>query len=636
MLHINDLVYRIGGRLIFDGATVHIPAGSRVGLVGRNGTGKSTLLKLILEQLHPDGGDISVRPRARIGHLKQEAPEGSASLIDTVLAADTERAALLAELESEPDALHMGEIHERLNAIGAHAAPARAAAILSGLGFPAEDHERAVGEYSGGWRMRVALAAALFSRADLLLLDEPTNHLDLEATIWLESHLANYPGTLIVVSHDRELLNTVATRIVHLEGNKLIAYGGNYDAFVKTRREKMDLQSKAYSKQMEQRKKIESFIDRFKAKASKARQAQSRVKMLERMETVVNVVEDKAFTLDFPDPEPLSPPVISVEGGVLGYDGKPVLRNLTFRIDMDDRIALLGANGNGKSTLAKLITGRLDLMEGSIHKSGKLRVGYFAQHQTDELNMDDTPLGHMARALGNPPESKVRAHLGRFGFGVEHANTKVGKLSGGEKARLLIALMCREQPHLMVLDEPTNHLDIDTREALMSALNAFDGAVVIISHDPHLIEATADRLWLVSDGTVAPFDGDMADYRRWLLDQARTARRDAKSEAKPDAKASSNSNRKDDRRAAAEARQRVAPLKKLAEAAEKKVVTLTAKHAAAEAELADPALYNAPPEKVAALQKDIAALARSIADAEAAWMEAMETYEQAKMEHGVA
>ncbi|MGC2856021.1 ABC-F family ATP-binding cassette domain-containing protein [Novispirillum sp. DQ9] len=632
MLHINDLVFRIGGRVLFEGATAHIPANARVGLVGRNGTGKSTLLKLILDQLHPDGGSVTVRPRARVGHLRQEAPEGTATLIDTVLAADTERAALLAALDADPDPAHMADIHERLNAIDAHSAPARAAAILSGLGFPAEAHGRAVGEYSGGWRMRVALAAALFSRADLLLLDEPTNHLDLEATIWLESHLATYPGTLIVVSHDRELLNTVTNRIIHLENGKLTVYGGNYDAFVKTRREKMDLQAKAYAKQMEQRRKIESFIERFKAKATKARQAQSRVRMLERMETVVNVVEDRAITLDFPDPEPLSPPLLAVEKAVVGYDGKAVLRNVSFRIDMDDRIALLGANGNGKSTLAKLITGRLGAMEGSVRKSSKLRVGYFAQHQTDELNPADTPLGHMTRAMDNAPEAKVRAHLGRFGFGVEHATTTVAKLSGGEKARLLIALMCREQPHLMVLDEPTNHLDIDTREALMAALNAYDGAVVIISHDPHLIEATADRLWLVADGTVAPFDGDMADYRRWLLDQAREARR----EAKPDAPepAASAANRKDERRAAAEARQRVAPLRKAAETAEKKVEKLTAERAALETRLADPKLYDGPPEKVAALQKDLGLLTKALEDAEAAWMEAMEAFETAAAAEG--
>lgn len=632
MLHINDLVFRIAGRVLFNGATAHVPAGARVGLVGRNGTGKSTLLKLILGELAPDGGEVSTRPRARIGRLAQEAPDGSTSLIDCVLAADTERAALLAELETHPDPTRLAEIHERLNAIDAHSAPARAAAILSGLGFPAEDHDKPVGTYSGGWRMRVALAAVLFARPDLLLLDEPTNHLDLEATLWLEGHLASYPGTLIVVSHDRDLLNRVADRILHLESGRLTVYAGNYDAFERTRREKLDLQAKTYAKQMEQRRKIEAFIERFRAKASKARQAQSRIKMLERMEPVVNVVEESPITFDFPDPEPLPPPLVHCEHGVVGYDGVPVLRDLSFRIDMDDRIALLGANGNGKSTLARLITGRLPLMAGTMRTSSKLRVGYFAQHQMEELNPLDTPLGHMTKAMSakgtSPPESRVRAHLGRFGFGVEHATTRVGELSGGEKARLLIALMCHTQPHLMVLDEPTNHLDIDTREALVAALNAYDGAVVVISHDPHLVEATADRLWLVAEGTVRPFDSDMADYRRWLLREAREARREAAAAKREDRPAAAT--RKDERRAAADARRRLAPLKKQVEAAEKKVETLTARRLDLQARLADPSLYDGPPDRVATLQKELGEVTKRLEAAEAAWMEAMEAYEEAR------
>lgn len=643
MLHINDLTFRIAGRVLLNAATVHIPQGARVGLVGRNGAGKSTLLKLIMGDIAPDGGDIRLRPRASLGKLSQEAPEGPTPLIDCVLAADTERAALLAELENDPNhtmpAERLGEIHERLNAIDAHSAPARAASILSGLGFPAEHHSRAVGEYSGGWRMRVALAAVLFASPDLLLLDEPTNHLDLEATIWLEGHLASYPGTLIVVSHDRGLLNTVVNRIIHLDATRLVSYGGNYDAFEKTRREKMDLQAKAFGKQMEQRRKIEGFIERFRAKASKARQAQSRIKMLERMEPLVSVVEDQTISLEFPDPDPLPPPLLHAENLTVGYDGKPILRNVSFRMDMDDRIALLGANGNGKSTLAKLITGRLAAMEGSLRRPPKLRVGYFAQHQSEELNPADTPLGHMSRALAvngiAPPESKVRAHLGRFGFGVEHATTKVAQLSGGEKARLLIALMCKEQPHLMVLDEPTNHLDIDTREALVAALNAFEGAVILISHDPHLVEMVADRLWLVAGGTVTPFDGDMDDYRKLLLKEAREARREqsaAARQAKGEPAATSAANRKEDRRAAAENRQRLAPLKKAAEKAEKEAEKLTAKKEKLETTMADPKLYEGPADKVAALQKDLGEVTKALEDAEMAWMEALEAYESAAEE----
>lgn len=446
MLHINDLVFRIGGRALFDQATVHIPAGARVGLVGRNGAGKSTLFKLILGEYAADGGDISIRPRARVGRVAQEAPEGETTLLDCVLGADTERSQLLEEAETSHDPHRLAEVHERLNAIDAHSAPARAAAILAGLGFGAEAQARPVSSYSGGWRMRVALAAVLFIRPDLMLLDEPTNHLDLEATLWLQAYLATYPGTLVVISHDRELLNEVCNRIVHLDRTKLVPYGGNYDDFERTRREKMDLAAKAQVKQLEQRRKIQGFIDRFRAKASKARQAQSRVKMLERMGPVVSVIEDRGMSFDFPDPEPMSPPIIAIDNGIAGYGDKTVLSGLNIRVDMDDRIALLGANGNGKSTLSKVLSGRLKLLAGDMHRPAKLRIGYFAQHQTDELNMAATPYDHMAQLMKDAPEAKVRAQLGRFGFEQDRADVKVANLSGGEKARLLFALMSRDAP----------------------------------------------------------------------------------------------------------------------------------------------------------------------------------------------
>ncbi|WP_142848601.1 ABC-F family ATP-binding cassette domain-containing protein [Telmatospirillum sp. J64-1] len=629
MLHINDLVFRFGGRVLFDGATVHVAAGQRVGLVGRNGTGKSTLLRLILGELAPDSGEITIRPRARVGRVAQEAPDVDASLIDAVLAADTERTALMAEAETATDGLRIAEIHERLNAIDAHTAPARASAILSGLGFDSEAQLQPVRSFSGGWRMRVALASALFARPDLLLLDEPTNHLDLEATIWLEGYLASYPGTLLVISHDREILNKVVGRIIHLDQGKLVAYQGNYDIFERTRREKMELQAKAVAKQLEQRRKIQSFIDRFRAKATKARQAQSRIKMLERMEAVVPIVEERGISFDFPDPEPLPPPVIAIEAGQAGYEpGKPVLRNLSLRIDMDDRIALLGANGNGKSTLAKVLAGRLKLLEGDVLRSPKLQVGYFAQHQTEELNVEGTPFSHMLALMPQAPESKVRAHLGRFGFEQDRADVKVAQLSGGEKARLLFALMSRNAPHLMILDEPTNHLDIDSREALVQALNAYEGAVVLISHDPHLIELAADRLWLVDSGKVIAFDGDMDDYRRLLLDKAREERRD-KAGAAPSSAAPS---RKDERRAAAELRAQLAPLRKAAQQAEKKLTDLMAKKKLVEQKLADPKLYDGPAEKVTALQIEMGELDRAIAEAEALWLEAAEALENAEAE----
>ncbi|MEW5726811.1 MAG: ABC-F family ATP-binding cassette domain-containing protein [Pseudomonadota bacterium] len=625
MLHVNDLVFRFGGRTLFDQATVHVAAGQRVGLVGRNGAGKSTLFKLILGELHPDGGSVSLRARARLGRVAQEAPEGDTSLIDCVLAADAERAALLAEEETCSDGHRIAEIHERLTAIDAHTAPARAAAILSGLGFDAEAQARPVSSFSGGWRMRVALAAALFSTPDLLLLDEPTNHLDLEATLWLQAYLASYPGTLIVISHDRELLNEVCQRIVHLDQGKLVAYGGNYDAFERVRREKMDLAAKAYSKQMEQRRKIQAFIDRFRAKATKAAQAQSRIKMLERMEPVVPVVEDRAMVFDFPDPDRLSPPILAIENGVAGYDGRPVLKGLGLRIDMDDRIALLGANGNGKSTLAKVLSGRLALMAGELRKPPKLKVGYFAQHQTDELVPSRTAYDHMAEVMKDLPESKVRAHLGRFGFEQERADVKVESLSGGEKARLLFALMTRDAPHLIILDEPTNHLDIDAREALVAALNAFEGAVVLVSHDPHLVELVADRLWLVADGRVQPFDGDMAAYRAYLLERAREARRGDGAADKP-----AGASRKDERRAAAEIRAQLAPLRKKAQDAEKRLEKLMEKKAAVEARLADPKLYEGPADKVTQAQMELGDLEKSVAEAEAEWLDAHEALEAAQ------
>jgi ATP-binding cassette subfamily F protein 3 len=625
MLHINDIVFRFGGRILFDQATVHVAGGQRVGLVGRNGTGKSTLFKLILGELHVDGGDIALRPRSKIGRLAQEAPEGETSLIDCVLGADVERTELMAEAEISHDPHRLAEVHERLNAINAHSATSRAASILAGLGFDAEAQARSLNEFSGGWRMRVALAAVLFSQPDLMLLDEPTNHLDLEATLWLQTYLASYPGTVLVISHDRELLNEVCTRIIHLEANKLVAYGGNYDEFERTRRAKMNLAAKAQVKQLEQRKKIQGFIDRFKAKASKARQAQSRVKMLERMEPVMSIIEERSTVFDFPDPEELSPPIIAIDDGIAGYDGKAVLRNLSIRIDMDDRIALLGANGNGKSTLSKILSGRLELMEGDIHRPSKLKIGYFAQHQTDELIPGRTAFHHMAELMKGAPPAKVRAQLGRFGFEQERADVNVQNLSGGEKARLLFALMSREAPHLMVLDEPTNHLDIDSREALVSALNAYQGAVVLVSHDPHLVELVADRLWLVADGGVAPFDGDLLDYRKLLLDKAREARRGGGGGGGGDPR-----NRKEERRAAAENRAQLAPLRKKVQEAEKKMERLGTTKATLEARLADPKLYDGPPEKVTALQKEIAETAAAIGQAEAAWLEANETLEAAK------
>ncbi len=624
MLRIDGLVFRYGGRVILNQADAHVAAGGRVGLVGRNGAGKSTLFKLILGELHTDGGNLHTRVRARVGCVAQEAPEGEQTLLDCVLAADLERTQLLAEAEACHDPHHLGEIHERLNAIDAHSAPSRAASILAGLGFDPEAQARSVSSFSGGWRMRVALAAALFSLPDLLLLDEPTNHLDLEATLWLQSFLASYPGTLIVISHDRELLNEVCNRILHLDNGKLEAYGGNYDAFVRVRREKIDLAAKARTKQVEERKRIQSFIDRFRAKATKAAQAQSRIKMLERMEPLTEVIEERSISFDFPQPEALSPPIVVVENATAGYGDTTVLRGLNLRIDMDDRIALLGANGNGKSTLAKILSGKLQPLTGETRSSSRLRIGYFAQHQSEELTADRTAYDHMAEVMRPAPEAKVRAQLGRFGFAQDRADVPAGNLSGGEKARLLFALMSRDAPHLIILDEPTNHLDIEARESLVSALNAYEGAVVLVSHDPHLIELTADRLWLVADGRVCDFDGDLNDYRKLLLDKAREGR-------KSGGGTGAGNSRKDERRAAAATRVQLAPLRRKVVEAEKTLEKLTAEKREIERKLADPILYQAGSgaDQVVSLRRRAGELDKAIIETEEQWLLAQEEMEMA-------
>jgi ATP-binding cassette subfamily F protein 3 len=631
MLQITDLTYRIGGRVILDRVSATIPDGHKVGLIGRNGAGKSTLLKLISGDLPGDGGDIVLSKRARMGVVSQEAPAGSRSLLETVLAADTERADLLAEAETTTDPHRIAEVHTRLADIDAHTAEARAAAILSGLGFDGDAQQRPCDDFSGGWRMRVALAATLFLRPDLLLLDEPTNHLDLEATIWLENYLINYPGTIILISHDRDLLNRVVKSIAHLHDGTVTLYGGNYDKFAKTRREQMELASKHYEKQIAQQKHLQSFIDRFRAKASKAKQAQSRVKMLEKMGPAIPVVEDRGISFDFPSPKELPPPLINIHDGDVGYEeGKPILRNISLRIDMDDRIALLGANGNGKSTLAKLLADRLQLMSGEKHSSNKLRIGYFAQHQTDELRGDETPYQHMASLMPDVIEHKVRAQLGRFAFEGAKGDTKVKDLSGGEKARLLFALMTLDAPHMLILDEPTNHLDIDSRDALNHALNAYEGAVIIISHDPYLIEACADRLVLVADGTVTSFDGDVAEYRQYLLDRARMERRanknggeDGNGNGKP-----AKRDRKAERQQAAEKRKVAAPIKREVEKLEKQMEKLSERKAGIEEKMADPTLYeDANAQKLADIQKELGQIENDLAMVEQKWLDKQEEYD---------
>ncbi|MBN8543910.1 MAG: ABC-F family ATP-binding cassette domain-containing protein [Alphaproteobacteria bacterium] len=533
MLSISDLTYRIGGRTLLDKASLSIGAGQRVGLVGPNGIGKSTLFKLISNELVADSGEISLVKNASVGWVRQDLPEDDTPLIDIVLAADTERAALMKEAETVTDPDRMGYIYTRLDEISAYDAPSRAATILSGLGFDDEAQQRPISDFSGGWRMRVALAATLFRQPNLLMLDEPTNHLDFEAMVWLENYLMRYNETLLIISHDRDILNKTVTHILHMENQKLNAYTGTYDEFERRRAEKMLNQTALREKQLKQREHMMKFVERFGAKASKARQAQSRLKAIAKMDIVDAVMADRVTAFEFPEPQELRSPLITLDGVDAGYEtGKPILKNLDLRIDMDDRIALLGANGNGKSTLVKLLSGRLPPMKGTINKSGKLKVGYFAQFQTDELEVDQTPYQIMQAAMKGVHESKVRAALGRFGFDKDKSDTKVGDCSGGEKARLLFCLMSYDAPHIMLLDEPTNHLDIDAREALMQALNNYSGAVILVSHDPHLVDSVADRLWLVADGTCVPYEDDLEGYKKLVVQQRRRERESARKEGR--------------------------------------------------------------------------------------------------------
>ena len=606
MLRIDDLTYRIGGRVLFDRASVTVNAGHHVGFVGRNGVGKTTLLRLITGTLEPESGMTIIPARWRIGMTMQEAPSGSMSLLEAVLGADDELTALQREATEATDPVRIAEIHDRLHDKAAHSAPARAARILAGLGFNHEAQQRPLDAFSGGWRMRVMLAALLFIKPELLLLDEPTNHLDLEATLWLESYLRRYEGTMLLVSHDRDLLNGVARQILHLEHGRLTLYTGDYDSFERTRQMRIEHDAKLRSRQEAQRAHIQKFVDRFRYKATKARQAQSRLKMLERMEPIPEHRDEAGTSFRFPDPEPLAPPLFSARGVSVGYDGSPVLRRLSLRLDGGDRIALLGANGNGKSTLLRLLAGRLSPMGGEMAVAPKMRVGYFAQHQADELDLSATPIVELSRRRPGDPAEQIRSQLGRFGFSRERAETTVDSLSGGEKARLLFALMTSHKPHVLLLDEPTNHLDVYSRQALIQAINAFAGAVVIVSHDPHVINLTADRFWRVADGTVVPFDGDLGDYRNLLLTGLDRDRRERNSANTSPREAQS---RRVQRRVAAAHRKELAPLRRDLQHAERMLEKLSAEKTELEAVLADPGLYDGDSTKLVALQKDLGRVA---------------------------
>ncbi|SFO78438.1 ATP-binding cassette, subfamily F, member 3 [Bradyrhizobium sp. Ghvi] len=618
MLTITDLSVRLAGRLLIDSSSVQITPGSRVGMVGRNGTGKSTLFKVIRGELAAEHGSVTLPPRWRVGSLAQEAPDGPESLISVVLKADLERDALLAEAETATDPHRIAEIQTRLVDIDAHSAPSRAAAILSGLGFSAADQMRPCAEFSGGWRMRVALAATLFAAPDLLLLDEPTNYLDLEGTLWLEDHLAHYPRTVIVISHDRDLLESSVDQILHLERGKLTLYKGTYSSFEEQRAARELLDAKAVKRQEAERARLQAFVDRFKAKASKARQAQSRVKMLERLKPITALVTEDVREITFPAPEKLlSPPIIAVDNASVGYDpAAPVLTRITLRIDNDDRIALLGANGNGKSTLVKLLAGRLAPFSGKVTRADKLSIAYFAQHQLVELNEDASTYDHVRKLMGDAPEAKVRARAGAIGFSGKAADTKAGKLSGGEKARLLLGLATFFGPNMIILDEPTNHLDIDSRAALAEAINEFPGAVIMVSHDRYLIEACADRLWIVADRTVTNYDGDLDDYRRMVL-SSRNAEPAPRERSVPGEK--QQRPRSDNR----------GSLKKRIAEAESEIARVTEIIAKIDTALALPDIFTRDPKQAAQLSKARANAADALARAEEQWLEASAQFDEA-------
>jgi ATP-binding cassette, subfamily F, member 3 len=621
MIQITGLSARVAGRLLIENAFVTLPAGTKAGLVGRNGAGKSTLFRIITGEFAAETGHVSLPKNARIGQVAQEAPGTDEPLIEIVLKADKERFALLAEAETATDPHRIAEIQTRLADIGAHSAEARAASILAGLGFDQEAQKRPASAFSGGWRMRVALAAVLFSEPDLLLLDEPTNYLDLEGTLWLEDYIRRYPHTVIIISHDRDLLNMAVNAIVHLDQKKLTFYRGSYDQFERQKAEADELQMKARAKNEAARKHLQSFIDRFKAKASKARQAQSRIKALERMGTVAAVIEEHVQGFTFPDPEKqAASPIIAVQGGAVGYEpGKPILKRLNLRIDADDRIALLGANGNGKSTFAKLLAGRLAPESGSLTIAPQLRVSMFAQHQLDDLRPEENAVQHVRRMMPDAAEAKVRARVAQMGLTTEKMDTPAKDLSGGEKARLLMGLSSFEGPNLFILDEPTNHLDIDSREALIHALNDYSGAVILISHDRHLIEATADRLWLVGDGTVAPYEGDLTDYRR-LVTGGATERQERRE--------SDKASKAEKRREAAQRRQAMEPVAREIRATEGLMDRLRKRIDAIEDELANPALYEKDPSRASKLAKERSELSGQLAQQEERWLSLSSQYEE--------
>ena len=565
MIEIKDLSFHFGLRTLFENVNLLLPDGLKMGVVGLNGCGKSTLFKLITGELFPDGGKIEISRGTQIASVAQDIKDPSKKLLPYVLEADREITRLQRQLQ-QPDLSgeKLAEIYDRLDSLGAHAAQAKASAILSGLGFENADFDRPLQEFSGGWQVRANLAATLYAPSNCLLLDEPTNHLDLETATWLENYLAKTDKTVLLISHDRHILNRLCDKIIHVEQGNLKMYNGNYDTYERTREAEQEGARLAAAKHERVVAHLQSFVDRFRYKATKAKQAQSRIKMIEKMGQPPAVVKDPEVHFQFPSPARLTQALITIEDGVAGYDDKPVLQHLTLRIEPDDRIALLGANGNGKSTLAKILSHRLLLMSGRMTMAKKIKIAYFSQHQTEELDVEKTPYEQLSELMHEATETQVRAQLGAFGLNKAKSDTLIGKLSGGEKSRLLLALITRDAPHLLILDEPTNHLDILSRQALLEALNAYEGAVVLITHDLHVIEMSCDTLWLVKGGTCQIYRGDLEDYKASLL------KRNDKTSAASDKENSAQSRRQ----TAAQRRAALAPLKKEIRELDKKLEKL--------------------------------------------------------------
>ncbi len=612
MIDIQNLSFHFGLRTLFEDTSVMIQDGQKVGLVGPNGCGKSTLFKLIEGKFSPDGGKIVISHSTQIASVAQEIADPSVPLLPYVLAADKELTRLEKELEN-PDISgeRMAEVFDKLEFLGAHSAYARASAILSGLGFLNADFNRPLKEFSGGWQVRANLAATLYAPSNCLLLDEPTNHLDLETALWLENYLTRLDKTIFIISHDRHILNRLCDKIIHVEEGQLKLYNGNYDTYERTRAAAIEGAKLAAAKHERVVAHLQSFVDRFRYKATKAKQAQSRIKMIEKLGAAPQIPKDPEAHFEFPSPERLQNALVTIEGGVAGYDDKPVLENLNLRIEPDDRIALLGANGNGKSTLAKILSHRLLLMSGKMTLAKKMKIAYFSQHQTEELDVEKTPYEQLSAAMPLATETQVRAQLGAFGLNKAKSDTLIGQLSGGEKSRLLLALITKDAPHLLILDEPTNHLDLQSRQALLEALNEYTGAVVLITHDLHVIELTCDTLWIVRRGTCQNFMGDLDDYRAQLL----------KNNDRNDLASDKMTSKELARKEAAQRRARVAPLKKEIRALDEKLAKLTARKQMLEEQLVK--VYSADSSI------ELALLNAQIKDVEEEWLRLNEECEEA-------